>query len=250
MNHIKKKFTKEQNISVINVTDKITKKVEEFYKTNPFPNYKIEDNKHTILKKGNKNFLAREFKNFIGFKKNILEVGCGTGQLSIYFALQTNNNIVGLDATLNSLKLASNFSIKNNIENVNFVNADIFDDVFKDNFFDFIWCNGVLHHTKNPYDGFKILIKSLKKEGYILVGLYNRYGRIRTIIRQFIYKFFGLKPILFLDPTLRNLKKNENEKNAWIKDVKFGTLDYSSDELVEVELTLRFDWAIYKSYAP
>jgi len=39
-------------------------------------------------------------------------------------------------------------------------------------------------------------------------------------------------------------------KNAWIKDVKFGTLDYSSDELVEVELTLRFDWAIYKSYAP
>lgn len=32
-------------------------------------------------------------------------------------------------------------------------------------------------------------------------------------------------------------------KNAWIKDVNNGTLDYSSDELVNLELQLRFDWA-------
>ena len=31
--------------------------------------------------------------------------------------------------------------------------------------------------------------------------------------------------------------------NAWIKEAKFGDLDYTSDELVEIELTLRYDYA-------
>ena len=55
------------------------------------------------------NTLAAQFKKFIGYKKNVLEVGCGTGQLSIYFSLGTNNEVVGLDPTIESLKLAKNF---------------------------------------------------------------------------------------------------------------------------------------------
>ena len=129
-----------------------------------------------------------------------------------------NNNIVGLDPTIESLKLAKNFSDKNNITNIKFVNADIFDDVLSDNYFDFIWCNGVLHHTKDPYGAFEILVKSLKKEGYVLIGLYNKIGRVRTIFRRYVFKFFGRKILDKIDPTLRNLKFDENEKNAWIRD--------------------------------
>ena len=62
------------------------------------------------------------------------------------------------------------------------------------------------------------LIKSLKKEGYVLVGLYNRLGRLRTIIRRYIFKIFGRKILEKIDPTLRNLKLDENEKIAWIRD--------------------------------
>jgi|TARA_R110000824_G_scaffold112798_5_gene262177 hypothetical protein len=32
--------------------------------------------------------------------------------------------------------------------------------------------------------------------------------------------------------------------NVWIKSVDFGTLDYSADELVEITLQLRYDYAI------
>lgn len=32
-------------------------------------------------------------------------------------------------------------------------------------------------------------------------------------------------------------------KNAWIKDVKFGDLDYSSDDMIEVEVEIRYDYA-------
>ena len=60
--------------------------------------------------------------------------------------------------------------------------------------------------AKDPYGAFKISIKYLKKNGYILVGLYNKIGRIRTHIRKYIYRLFGKKIILKIDPILRKKK--------------------------------------------
>ena len=218
MNFLKKKINKEDGIFKFEINDNETKKVTNFYKESPFPNYKSNDDKSTILDKGNNNYLTSKFKNFIGFNKDVLEVGCGTGQLAIYFALGTNNRVVGLDPTIESLKLAADFSKKQNIDNIDFINADIFDDVLTDKYFDFIWCNGVLHHTKDPYKAFRVLIKSLKNEGYVLIGLYNKFGRIRTVFRRYMFKIFGSKYLDIFDPTLRNLKNNEEERKAWIRD--------------------------------
>ena len=234
-NFLKKKPIDKYGIFSFDINDEKTKKVTEFYDEKPFPNYKDDDNKHTLLEKGDKNFLANQFKKFIGYKKNVLEVGCGTGQLSNYFAIGTNNNIIGLDPTKASLNLAKEFADNNKISNIKFVNADIFDDVLSDNFFHFIWTNGVLHHTKDPYGAFKILIKSLKTEGYVLVGLYNRYGRFRTILRRYIFKIFGRKIIEKIDPTLKNLKIDENEKVAWIRDQYIHPLEslHTIDEVLK-----------------
>tara|TARA_Y100000816_G_scaffold288579_1_gene273401 strand:- start:2990 stop:3889 length:900 start_codon:yes stop_codon:yes gene_type:complete len=217
-NFLKKNYTLIDNIFCCNISDKSTQKVTNFYKETPFPNYKEDDDRASILEKGDKNVLANQFKKYIGLNKKVLEVGCGTGQLANYFSIGTNNEIVGLDPTIHSLNLAKKFAEQNDISNISFVNADIFDDVLVDECFDFIWCNGVLHHTKDPYLAFKILIKSLKKNGYMLVGLYNKIGRLRTIFRKYLFKVFGEKVINYLDPTLRNLKLNEDEKKAWIRD--------------------------------
>ena len=54
--------------------------------------------------------------------------------------------------------------------------------------------------------------------------------------------------------TLRNLQIHQLDaegskievwdlKHAWIKDVKFGDLSYDSDDLMNISLTIRFDWA-------
>jgi hypothetical protein len=32
-------------------------------------------------------------------------------------------------------------------------------------------------------------------------------------------------------------------KNAWIKDVSFGSLEYGADDLLEIQLKFRYDWA-------
>ena len=68
------------------------------------------------MKEKQQNYLAKKFKHFAGYNKKILEVGCGTGQLASYFAIGTNNTIVGLDSTNYSLQLASNFAKKEDIK--------------------------------------------------------------------------------------------------------------------------------------
>ena len=78
--------------------------------------------------------------------------------------------------------------------------------------FDFILCNGVLHHTANPYKAFCSIVPYLKKNGYILIGLYNKIGRTRTNFRRYIYKIFGEKITMYLDPILRKIDKNSKDK--------------------------------------
>lgn len=215
----KENFTTKENLIQFDINDKIVKKVINFYTEAPFPNYEDGDDKSSINSKGEKNYLAKKFKDFIGFNKDVLEVGCGTGQLSLYFSIGTNNRVFALDPTIASINLGKTFANKNKIKNVKFVNADIFDDVFENEVFDFIWTNGVLHHTKDPSRSFEIISKYLKKNGYILVGLYNKFGRLRTVFRRLLYKIFGKSIILLLDPTVRELKKDKSQQiESWIRD--------------------------------
>ncbi len=233
--YLKKPFEIKNGIYSYSIKDSETKKVTEFYKITPFPNYKDDDDKQSILEKGNRNILASQFKKFIGYNKKVLEVGCGTGQLSIFFSIGNNNEIVGFDPTIQSLNLAKSFVEKNEIKNIEFVNADIFDDVLVDDYFDFIWCSGVLHHTKNPYQAFEVISKSLKRDGYILLGLYNKIGRIRTILRKYLSKIFGLKFLEIFDPTLKNLKISDAERKSWIKDQYLHPIEslHTLDEVLD-----------------
>ncbi len=217
-----KKFKIIDGIYSFNISSEATNLVKNFYYNKPFPSYSSSDNKYSILEKGNKNYLAKSFKKEIGYAKNVLEVGAGTCQFSLYLCIGTNNNIFALDGAFNSLALGKKFADENNIKNVYFINADLFDDIFPDQFFDFVWSNGVLHHTNNPCNGFANSVKKLKKNGFVLVGLYNRFGRIRTIVRKYFYKILGEKFLFIFDPYLRKLKKdyykNEEKINAWISD--------------------------------
>lgn len=217
---LKKKYLKkENNIYIFEFLDLTVKKVKAFYKDDPFPNYEIDDNKATVLNRGNNNLYTASLKKFIGHNKKILEVGAGTSQLSNYLAIGNNNFIVAFDANYESLLLGSEFSKKNEINNIEYVCGDIFDNIFEESYFDIALCNGVLHHTKNSFEAFKKSLKCVKKDGFILVGLYNKYGRFRTLVRKYLYKILGKKYLMLFDPVLRKINKQSVKKiDAWIKD--------------------------------
>jgi ubiquinone/menaquinone biosynthesis C-methylase UbiE len=213
-----------KNISIFPITNKTTNVVKDFYYDEPFPNYNDNDSKFTLLDKGDKNLFINSLKKEIKYGKVVLEAGSGTSQLSIYLAIGTNNQIYALDGSIKSLELASEFVTKNDIKNIKLVNADLLelDNIFFDQTFDYIWSNGVLHHTENPKLCFNLLVKKLKKNGIIIIGLYNSIGRLRTIFRKYLFRIFGKKVVIVLDPYLRELSRNylENEKKikAWIND--------------------------------
>jgi len=58
--------------------------------------------------------------------------------------------------------------------------------------------------------------------------------------------FGGLIKLQQLDPANKVIE-TWRLYNPWIKSAKWGTLDYSSDEMVEITLTLRYDYAQYTS---
>jgi hypothetical protein len=75
----------------------------------------------------------------------------------------------------------------------------------------------VLHHTGDPFLGFETLVKCLKPGGFIVVGLYNTYGRLTTDLRRAVFRLTGDR-LTFLDPRHRVKGLSDVRKQAWFKD--------------------------------
>ena len=232
-------FKNEEGILCSEIKGSTTLESSKFYSEAPFPNYQGYENAHILHKTVSENVFLNDLKNHLGFGKKFIEVGSGTCQLSLAFAVGTNNLLVAMDPTKESLKLGKDFAEKNNIDNVIFLNSDIFDDVVQDDFFDVVWCSGVLHHTKDSKRGFEIISKWVKEDGLIIIGVYNKIGRLRTNFRQLVYKIlnknnFSKKLISILDPYLRN-NLSEEKRQAWFRDQYDHPLErkHSIDEVID-----------------
>ena len=222
MKFLKNPMRDEDGISCSKIHQKTALEVAKFYSKAPFPNYQGYENKFVLAEIVSKNAFLNDLKNYIGFNKSFIEVGSGTSQLSLAMAIGTNNLVVALDPTKESLRLGRDFAKKNSISNVIFLNSDIFNNDIQDASFDVVWCSGVLHHTKNSKQGFEIISCWVKKDGLIIVGVYNKIGRLRTNFRQLIYKGLGKSDfakriISGLDPHLRKNLSDE-KKLAWFRD--------------------------------
>ena len=213
---LEKKLVKDEDIYKYDIDDPVAKQIVNFYDNHPFPNYKKDENITDLIYNTKDNIFIQELIKICDKKKRVAEFGSGTSQLSNVLASRTNSYYFALDATLNSLKLGKDFAKKNYLNNISFINADIFDKVFKKEIFDVIISNGVLHHTKNPYLAFKNIAETLKRDGYVILGLYNSYGRIKNYLFKFVYKIFGYKIVKFFDPILK--KKEDDQIIAWLED--------------------------------
>ena len=195
--------------------DNLTNKMSDFYNEVKFPNYDDLEDYSSLYDKGIRNSFTRRIDQGIDYGVNILELGCGTGQLSLFLA-RGNRKVYGVDISPGSLILGEQFREQNQIENVFFMKMDVFDLKFKKNNFDYIISNGVLHHTKNAREAFKNLVNVLKPGGIIMIGLYHKYGRFFTVAKQKLAKYVGKKIYLF-DKTSRKIN-SKDKRDSWITD--------------------------------
>ena len=195
----------------------VTDVVKAFYEETPFPNYDDLDSRWHLREKARQGIFARLLDEQISPNANILEVGCGTGQLANFLGMTWGRTVFGADLCLNSLKLANRFKEENQISRVAFLQMNLFQPVFRPDSFDVVICNGVLHHTGAPFRGFQTIAKLVKPGGVIVVGLYHRWGRLRTDLRRAIFRVCSDR-FQFLDPRLRDKTLNERRRLAWFMD--------------------------------
>jgi carbamoyltransferase len=194
----------------------VTEEVKAFYERTPFPNYDDHESVRSLIEKARQGLYAKALDEAIPYNTSVLEVGCGTGQLSNYLGISCRR-VIGTDLCLNSLRLAENFRREHNLTRIRFVQANLFRLPFDPEQFDVILCNGVLHHTSDPHGGFKALLPLLRPGGYIVVGLYNRYGRLMTNIRRTLFRLTGGAG-KWIDPYLRSVSMSNDKQQAWFAD--------------------------------
>jgi len=194
----------------------VTEIVKAFYEETPFPDYDDHDSVRSLIDKARRGVYARALDASMPYNVDVLEVGCGTGQLTNFLGISCRR-VIGADMCLNSLRLGEEFRQAHELARVRFVQMNLFRPALGDEQFDVILCNGVLHHTADPYGGFRSLLPLLKPGGHIVVGLYNRYGRLLTDLRRQVFRMTGGRA-RWIDPVLRAGGISAGKRKAWFMD--------------------------------
>ena len=194
----------------------VTDLVKSFYEEHPFPNYDDHDSLSSLISKSRKGVYARLLAEQIPYNARILEVGCGTGQLSNFLAIGCRT-VIGTDLCMNSLRMAETFRRQQGLSRVRFIQMNLFRPALQKEQFDVVLCNGVLHHTSDPYGGFKSIAQLVKPGGYIIIGLYNTYGRLLLDARRQVFKMTGGR-LKWIDPYMRKTRLSAGKQDAWFHD--------------------------------
>lgn len=97
-------------------------------------------------------------------KKTVLDLGCGMGDASLYFAYQ-GARVNAIDISPEMIKLVNKLAKKNKLSNTIYAEVMVAEKLnFKNNFFDFIFGNGILHHAE-PELTLKEVFRVLKPNG-------------------------------------------------------------------------------------
>lgn len=127
---------------------------------------------------------------FVG--KLVLDAGCGAG-LQTRFMAECGATVIGIDL---SDAVESAYGNTRDLSSAHVVKGDLTNLPFLGNTFDFIYSEGVLHHTKDPKKSFRYLTGYIKNGGTIAAGFYDRPERLSIgfIVRNAVRNILALLP--------------------------------------------------------
>jgi SAM-dependent methyltransferase len=193
-----------------------TEVVRRFYEQAPFPNYPPRHDLSWLRARAERSEFARLIDRGIPGDARILEIGCGTGQMSLYLA-RANRVVIGADLTLASLKLGAAAARRFQLDRVQFIETDLHRPGLRTGAFDVVYASGVLHHTPDPRAAFARIARLARPGGIIVLGLYNAFARIPLRLRRLVARLSRYQFIPF-DPVLRDRNNEPERRKAWLRD--------------------------------
>jgi 2-polyprenyl-3-methyl-5-hydroxy-6-metoxy-1,4-benzoquinol methylase len=190
--------------------------VRRFYEETPFPGYPAHGNLAWLHARAERSDFARLLSQAIPSDARILDIGCGTGQMSLYLA-RARRLVIGADLTRKSLELGAAAARRFQLTRVLFVETDLHCPGLREASFDVVYSSGVLHHTANPRKSFARIVQLVRPGGMIVLGLYNVFARLPLRLRRLVARLTGYRIIPF-DPVLRDRKNERARRLAWLRD--------------------------------
>lgn len=212
----------------------IDRKTRAFYETYSYPGYDAAETPQDLLEKAPHGLYAKLLDEQLPLGVRVLDAGCGTGQFAIFISL-SHRKVLGIDFSYNSLRQGREFQKRFHLDNVDFVQMNLFNLGLKEETFDYVFSNGVLHHTGDAYGAFRNLCALVKPGGYITVGLYNPYGSLLLDVRKVIFRLTHDR-LKWLDYFERQKTLGEDRKRIWF----IGNYKSPFDDKISVDQVLRW----------
>lgn len=170
------------------------------------------------------------FLKYMGFNLNesylankvTLDAGCGHGRFVEIFSEMGASRSVGIDLG-EGIYVAKKRNHAR--KNVDLAQGNLLELPFQDNTFDYIWCNGVAHHTPDAKRVVRNLSEALKPGGYVNIWLYPKGGFLWEASQSFLraittrlppsvlyFLTYLAVPILYFVPTWSGTNPR---KNTW-----------------------------------
>lgn len=144
--------------------------------------------------------------------KKVLEVGCGMGSHAWRFA-RFAKEFYAIDLSPKSIELTKRRFRLHNLNADGIREGDAENLPFKANYFDFVYSNGVIHHTPNTQKAADEIYRVLKPGGKTVVMIYNKnsifywfdlmliqrvkYVLLKSIPESLIRVIFSNRPAIF-----------------------------------------------------
>jgi len=160
-------------------------------------------------------------------QNDILEIGCGLGDISYYIAKNSNSSVLGTDLCQPFIAEAAN---KYKLPNLRFDTLDFnHPEKLQGRTFDYIIGNGILHHLYYAIDEAFLNLKHLLKDGGRIIFMEP------NLINPYCYLIFGTTQYF------RNWAKLEPDEKAFTKCLlrnKLKNAGYKHIELVNKDFLL------------
>jgi SAM-dependent methyltransferase len=196
--------------------DARTERVREFYAEAPFPGYRAQETLSALRERASRSAFARSLDAAIPGDATVLELGCGTGQLTLFLA-SADRVVLGADLARPSLELARDAGLRFDVRGVRFVETDLRSPGLRRDAFDVVVCSGVLHHTPAPRASFATIARLVRPGGVIVVGVYNAFARLPLRARRMVARLSDYRWIPG-DPVLQDRRSEPERRKAWVRD--------------------------------
>lgn len=163
------------------IDDEISQRVRQQYEENPYPRWvKAAGNVEPVaIDKYLRNKFPTAAFTPLGKTEavDILVAGCGTSLGARVAEGYQGARVLAVDLSLSSLCYAKRKTPASLADRIEYAQGDILKLGAIGRTFDMIDCQGVLHHMRDPFEGWRILLSLLRPGGVMHLGFYSEIAR-------------------------------------------------------------------------